>query len=186
MDPRLRTRIEIETIHELLPELDHYKILGLRPDAAQADVDAAFRNESRRLHPDRHTAGATPEQRAKVNEVFKAVNEAYRVLRDPDARAAWDAQRKAGAQADTRAVEAAAEAARDPARAAKTPKGEKYWKLALQAWNEQNYQSCVMNVDFALSLEPNNETFKEWRAKAKVLADEQKKKTEGNTYKIRI
>ena len=186
MDHRLRSRVEIETIHELLPELDHYQLLGLTPDAAQADVDVAFRGASRRLHPDRHAAGATAEFRAQANEVFRAVSEAYRILRDPDTRAAYDTQRRAGLSAESKAVTEAAEAARDPAKAARTPKGERYWKLALHAWNEQNYQSCLMNIDFALTFEPANETFKEWKATAKVLADEQKKGKEGNTYKIRI
>lgn len=186
MDPRLRARVEIETIHELLPELDHYQILGLQQDAPQNAVDACYRTESRRLHPDRHIAGATPEFKAQANEVFKAVNEAYRVLRDPDSRATYDAQRRATSTAEARQIAAEAEAARDPTKAARTPKGEKFWKLALQAWNEGNFSSCVMNIDFALSFEPGNETFKEYRNNAKSKADEQRKGNEGNTYKIRL
>jgi curved DNA-binding protein CbpA len=189
MDPRLRTRIEIETIHELLVDVDHYKLLRIAPEAPQAEIDAAFRNESRRLHPDRHTAGATPEFKVRANDVFKALNESYRILRDPDSRAAYDNGRKETGRtaAEARKLnEAAAAAAKDPSKAARTPKGEKYWKLALQAWQEENYAGCVMNVDFALSFEPGNEIFKEWRGKAKSIADEKKKGREGDTYKIRI
>lgn len=189
MDPRLRTRIEIETIHELLVDVDHYKLLGIPPESTAAEIDAAFRGESRRLHPDRHAAGATPEFKALANDVFKALNESYRVLRDPDLRAAYDNGRKATTKAaveQKKLNEQAAAAAKDPSKAARTPKGEKYWKLALQAWQEENFAGCVMNIDFALSFEPQNEIFKEWRAKAKVLADEKKKGREGDTYKIRI
>ena len=188
MDPRLRARVEIETMHELLALLSHYQLLQLAPGAPQADVDLAYRTESRRLHPDRLAAGATPEQKTKGNEVFKALNEAYRVLRDPDTRAIYDAERKGG----TRAVEArktaevAAAAAKDPTKAARTPKGERYWKLALQAWSEENYLACTMNCDFALSFEGDNEIIKEWRAKAKVLAEGQKRNREGDGYKIRL
>lgn len=188
MDPRLRARVEIDTIHELLPLLSHYQLLQLTPDAVQADVDAAFRTESRRLHPDRHTAGATPEQRTRANEVFKGINEAYRVLRDPDSRAAYDAELKGGARGTEarKTAEIAIAAAKDPSKAARTPKGERYWKLAMQAWGEENYVACAMNCDFALTFEGDNEIIKEWRTKAKALAEGQKKSREGDGYKIRL
>ena len=86
MDPRLRLRYEIETMNELLGELDYYQLLQVKPTCPQADVDAAFRAEGRRLHPDRVSAGAPPEFRAIANTVFKAVNDAYRVLRSTPAR----------------------------------------------------------------------------------------------------
>lgn len=186
MDPRLRPRIEIETIHELLGQLTHYQLLAVKPEVPQVEIDNAFRNESRRLHPDRHAAGATPDQKAKANDVFKAINEAYRVLRDPDSRAAYDAGLKGGGQKAADEKKQADAAAKDPSKAARTAKGEKFWKLALQSWNEENFGACVMNIDFALSFEADNEVFKEWRVKAKALADEQKKGQQGNTYKIRL
>ena len=56
MDPRTRMIVEIDAIHELLGELDYYRVLQLQPDAEQAAVGTAFRQESRRLHPDRLAA----------------------------------------------------------------------------------------------------------------------------------
>ena len=191
MDARLRTRIEIETMHELLPELDHYQLLGLAPTCAQADVDAGFRAESRRLHPDRHTAGASVEFRAMANDVFKAINDAYRTLRDPDARARYDAERRQNAPApavDEAAARAAAEAEAksDPARAARTPKGEKYWKMALQCFNDGDFNGAVLQLNFALSFEPANATFKEWLEKAKLENENKKRGKTGNAYKLRL
>lgn len=189
MDPRLRTRIEIETLHELLPGLNYYRMLCLKADCAQSEIDAAFRQESRRLHPDRHMAGATPEFRSKVNEVFKSVNDAYRVLRDPDARARYDLELRQGEtrlQEEARKqAEAEAAARNDPSKAARTPAGEKYWKLALQCWNEKNFNGCVMQIKFALGFEPDNEVFKEWLAKANAAHEDSKKKNT-NAYRIRI
>jgi curved DNA-binding protein CbpA len=190
MDPRLRARVEIETIHELLKELDCYQLLGLSADCPQKDIDVGFRNESRRLHPDRVTAGATPELRTQANEVFKAINDAYRTLRDPDSRARYDSERRAGAmrldEAARKAAEAEAAAKSDPARAARTPKGEKYWKMALQCWNDEDFNGAVMQINFALTFEPDNETFKEWLGKSKAANDEKKKGKIGNSYKIRL
>lgn len=188
MDSRLRLRFEVEAIAELLPELNHYHLLGLKPQCPQDDVDAAFRAESRRLHPDRTAAGATPEQKAMANAVFKAVNEAYRVLRDPDARLAYDQTLNSGQQAAEEEARRVAESARDPSKAARTPKAEKYWKMALQCWEAKDYTGCKMQIQFALTFEPENEVFKEWMAKAQAGLDAKKKDTggAGNSYRIRI
>jgi hypothetical protein len=44
-----------------------------------------------------------------------------------------------------------------------------------------------MNIQFALSFEPDNEVFKEWQTKARALKEEGKKdKATSNAYKIRI
>ena len=122
--------------------------------------------------------------------MFKAVNDAYRTLRDPDARARYDADRLQGSlrmdDVARREAEAEAAAKNDPAKAARTPKGEKYWKMALQCWNEEDFNGAVMQINFALSFEPANDTFKEWLGKAKVANEEKKKGKTGNAYKIRL
>ncbi len=188
MDARLRTRFEVEAIHELIGELNHYQLLGLKPSCAQDEVDAAFRNESRRLHPDRVAAGATPDLKAKANEVYKAVNEAYKLLRDPDGRAAYDNSMNAGQTNEAEEATRAAEAAKDPAKAARTPKGEKYWKMALQCWEAKDFTGCKMQIQFAMTFEPDNEVFKEWMVKAQAGLDFKKKDTggAGNSYRIRL
>ena len=66
---------------------DHYTALGLRSDAALADVKKAFRQMAALYHPDRNS---DPEAPAR----FRAVQEAYEVLADADRRSAYDANRK--------------------------------------------------------------------------------------------
>lgn len=191
MDPRLRLRFEVETMHELLPQLDYYQLLGLELGCPQHDVDAAFRNEGRRLHPDRAAAGAAPEFRTVANSVFKAVNDAYRVLRDPDSRGHYDNALRAGRitmdHQARKAAQAEADAKNDPAKAGRTEKGGKFWKLALGNMQEKDYNGAVMNIQFALSFEPDNEVFKEWLAEARAGKEGMKKeKATSNAYKIRI
>jgi molecular chaperone DnaJ len=65
--------------------MDHYQTLGVSPDATPEAIRAAFRELSRRHHPD--TAGDT-----KTAKKFQAVKAAYDVLRDPKARAKYDEQ----------------------------------------------------------------------------------------------
>ena len=65
-------------------EQDYYELLGLSRGADDAAIKAAYRKMAKECHPDRH--GGCPEQEAR----FKAVSEAYDVLKDPQKRAAYD------------------------------------------------------------------------------------------------
>lgn len=178
MDPRLRGRVEVETIHQLLPELDCYQLLNVPADCPHAAIDGAFRTEGRRLHPDRTTTGGSAEYREKANAVFKALNDAYKTLRDPEARAAYDAERKDGARrtsAEARQqAEAAAAVRADPHRAAKTDKGGRYWRTGLQSYHDGQFQQAVMHMQFALNFEPGNAVIKEWLDRARVEMEKQR------------
>src|SRR5688572_11002314 len=68
---------------ELLRSL--YGVLGLRPEARDDQIKAAFRILAKQCHPDLHAGDKRAEER------FKEVNEAYAILSDPGARARYDA-----------------------------------------------------------------------------------------------
>ena len=72
-----------------------------------------------------------------------------------------------------------------PEHAASDPKAEKYWHMALKDWDDKNYKGCVMNIQFALSFEPDNEIMKEWLDKAKTASTKKSAETK-NPYKLRI
>ena len=65
-------------------EQDYYELLGIQRGADDAAIKAAYRRLAKECHPDRHQG--CPQQEAR----FKAVNEAYDVLKDPQKRAAYD------------------------------------------------------------------------------------------------
>ena len=65
---------------------NHYEALGLTRDASVADVRAAFRRLAMVYHPDKHPG----DERAV--ELFRCINDAYRVLTDDVRRATYDRQ----------------------------------------------------------------------------------------------
>jgi curved DNA-binding protein len=62
---------------------DYYATLGVEPTAGEAEIKTAYRRLARKYHPD-------VSKETGAEEKFKAVNEAYEALRDPQKRAAYD------------------------------------------------------------------------------------------------
>ena len=63
---------------------DYYETLGVQRGASDADIKKAYRRLARDMHPDKNADD--PDAATK----FKAVNEAYDILKDGEKRAAYD------------------------------------------------------------------------------------------------
>jgi len=68
---------------------DYYSLLGVKPDASLAQIDAAYRRLMQRHHPN---ARSSPQALERMREL----NEAWRVLSDTTQRAAYDRARVNG------------------------------------------------------------------------------------------
>lgn len=68
---------------------DLYAILGVPADATGEQIKAAFRKLTREHHPD---VLVTDSERGRATEKMQELTQAYRVLRDPVKRLAYDAR----------------------------------------------------------------------------------------------
>jgi molecular chaperone HscB len=79
---------------------DYFQFFGLERKLAldAADLESRFHKLSRQLHPDRYVR-ATPAERERALEASAVLNDAYRTLRDPVARAEYVLKQQGPAQA---------------------------------------------------------------------------------------
>jgi molecular chaperone DnaJ len=69
---------------------DFYQTLGVQRGASDDDIKKAYRKLAMACHPDRNNGSKESEEK------FKAITEAYDVLRDPNKRAVYDRYGEAG------------------------------------------------------------------------------------------
>ncbi|KAI9366776.1 DnaJ domain-containing protein [Zopfochytrium polystomum] len=69
-----------------VPDFDPYEVLGVSRNASEDDIKRGYKRAALATHPDK----APPAEKADAEVKFKIVSEAYEVLRDPQARSAYD------------------------------------------------------------------------------------------------
>ncbi len=112
------------------PNLDYYVALGINPAATPDEIQSAFRQRAKTLHPDRNK-----EQRA--TEHFQLLTEAYAVLSDPPQRAEYD-------QLRAQSIYGGLEALRQTSAAYHDPAGQAHWRQVIGGLLKGPYRYVFM------------------------------------------
>lgn len=105
-------RQEIDAIDAKVSNTNHFEFLGVPAGASPEDVRTAFRDASRKFHPDKFFGKQLGSYRLKLDRIFKRLVEANQTLTDPARRDAYlkanpfirAAARAAGSSADLNPV----------------------------------------------------------------------------------
>ena len=128
---------------------DHFAMLGLTIDAPLEDVRAAYFELARYLHPDRLAAAGITDERRDAHRVFARINEAFGVLSDPDRRAAYQQQLRAGGVAVV-----AAQTAQADAQVRAAIGGEEAYRKGEMALRRMDFLEAINQFRTAVELGP--------------------------------
>jgi curved DNA-binding protein CbpA len=118
---------------------DYYAILGVPRDAGEAAIRERFRQLARQRHPDRFRG----EEKARAEEEFQAVTEAFNVLVNPERRRQHDG--------DLAAPRTARQTGIDQDQLLKV-----YLQRGIRAYKEKRYREAADNFDRATRAAPDH------------------------------
>jgi curved DNA-binding protein CbpA len=163
-------------IHAVLDRLDYYRLLGLDRAAKLPDIKKAFYSIAEKFHPDRNR-DASKEVQAAIYDIFKRLNEAYRVLCDPPRRTQYDAtlaQGKVRLDQEGRKT-SVPKSAEDTI---SSREARQFYRQAEEALRQGNLMQADLHLKMAKSREPGSSAIKqlEQRIQAEKAAKPAKKK----------
>ena len=171
-DPRAQIMRYVDRAYEALERASYYELLNLPADVTRPALRDRYYKLASRLHPDLHGDCLAPDEAHKLTSVYSRIVEAYKILRDGERRAQYDAglaegklrwDADAGARRQVRRVE-------DDV---KNPSARKFFVLGRDALRAGNGKAAVMNLRMALSMEPGNAVIQAELTRAEALAETQ-------------
>jgi len=81
---------EVAEFQEKIGSMSYYQILGVSKQATDEDIKKAYFQLARKFHPDRFSRSASPENRAKIDDVFDKITKAYHTLSNRELRKVYD------------------------------------------------------------------------------------------------
>ena len=183
----LKLQVEIETLYNVIDDLNYYQILRLPQDCIQDEIIIAYKRQANHFKS-MPQIEENEDLLDKLGYISLSVKESYQTLKDPTGRLCYDTFLEQGnIRIDDTKLKRGLDRQKsnDPLTAANNEKSKKYWLLGLKAFDAKEYDNAIMQIQFAIQFEPNNEIFLEWLEKSKEAAKKAPKKNL-NPYKLRL
>jgi len=144
---------------ETLDAMSYYQLLDVEPNAPREVIEQAYYRRARSMHPDRHTYETDPRRQRALVRLYARFGEAFRVLRDPALRRAYEAEIAAGRtrlSSDAQNTAQRQSAAPDP----RTPHATKLLQTAKNLLAQGNVSGSRAQLQLAAQFEPDSAAIK--------------------------
>jgi len=161
-------------IHEVLCRLDYYRLLGVDRSAKIPEIKKAFFSIAGKFHPDRNRDADETVSQAIYN-IFKRLNEAYRVLCDYEKRVLYDE----GLDGGSTRFENEGRRTMIPKTAEETMtsrEARQFYRQAAEALKSGNLMQADLHIKVASKREGENKAIEELMEKIDTALAEKKKK----------
>ena len=163
-------------IHGVLDRLDYYRLLGVESGAGVSAIRKAFYAIAAKFHPDRNRDAEEGTRRA-LYDIFKRLNEAYRVLCDPERRRAYDeglAKGKVRLEQEQRR----GATPKIPEDTIRSREARQFYRQAAEELKNSNLMKAALHIKVAKAREPANQAIKDLDAEIEAAKVQKKSTTE--------
>ncbi len=157
-------------VGQIFPKLDqlsYYDLLGLPPAPTEAEIRTAFYRVSGDLHPDRYHMLPDRELKDRLETVYARICEGYRVLSNPEKRAAYARAMGEGKKRLT-SSERESRAPQAPEDSIKHEEAKKFFRLGMISLGRKDFKGATMNFNFARTFEPGSAVINQKLAEAQA------------------
>jgi curved DNA-binding protein CbpA len=166
-----------QVAERIFPTLDgrsYYQLLNVPETSDVRTLRAAFFKLAAQLHPDRFHTIPDAALKDRLETIYARLGEAYRVLSNPERRAAYDRGLAAGQRRlDMSAREVTGP--RNPEDVLTHPEAKKFFRLGMACLGRKDWKGAVLNLTFARNMEPTSQLLNERLAEATAGAKAQAK-----------
>ena len=149
----------VMALAKTLDTMSYYQLLDVELAAPREVIEQAYYRRARNIHPDRHAYETNPGRKHALVRLYARFGEAFRVLRDPVLRSAYESELTAGR---TRLSKDAEQASRlqsttpDP----RTPHAAKLLETANKLLAAGNTEGGRAQLELATQFEPDSPAIK--------------------------
>ncbi len=154
--------------YRALDGTNYYHLLGVSRGATPDEVQAAFYRLAERLHPDRYGDALEDDSRRMLVALYSRVVEAHQVLSDGRKRGEYEKLLDKGK------LRWSAEDAprKDPEAEIHSASARRFFKLGRAALLSGDVKNALLNLRFAIDVEPGSAIVRAELTKAEALAKE--------------